>query len=190
MWGSFFEILSQQAPNLFFSLVSKKTFPREVSLYTTSTLFFPLVCLLKKSSLFRVTQLTDICVVDYPSHAKRFELVYVLLSIPLRFRFLIHFFISENEFVPSMSMLFKNAVWVEREVWDMFGIFFYDHPDLRRILTDYGFDGFPFRKNFPLTGYFELRYDDEKMHIVYEPVELAQTYRYFNFLSPWEKLVI
>ena len=81
-------------------------------------------------------------------------------------------------------------MWLEREAWDMFGLFFYDHPDLRRILTDYGFDGFPLRKNFPLSGYIELRYDDEKMHIVYEPIELTQNYRYFNFLSPWENVII
>src|SRR5690606_17235512 len=102
----------------------------------------------------------------------------------LDYRIIITSFLDENSSLPSLTKLFSSSVWLEREVWDMFGIIFTGHPDLRRLLTDYGFDGFPLRKDFPLSGYIELRYDDEKMHIIYEPVEFTQNFRYFNSISP------
>lgn len=149
------------------------------NIYTT-------INLLKFNSLFKLTNLGDICVVDNPNCQKRFEICYNLLSIHHNMRFF--FKTYTNTQVQSITRFFASANWLEREVWDMFGIFFAEHPDLRRILTDYGFDGFPLRKDFPLTGYIEIRYDDEKSAIVYESLELSQEYRLFNFTSPWEKI--
>ena len=130
--------------------------------------------------------LVDICGVDYPERDLRFEVVYNLLSLRHNRRIRVKVHTDEEMPVPSVARLFPTANWFERECWDMFGIFFSDHPDLRRILTDYGFDGHPFRKDFPLTGYVEVRYDDEQRRVVYEPVTLTQEFRSFDFLSPWE----
>ena len=132
--------------------------------------------------------LVDICGVDYPERAERFEVVYNLLSLRHNQRIRIKLSVDEDTPVPSVAGVFPAASWFERECWDMFGIFFSGHPDLRRILTDYGFDGHPFRKDFPLTGYVELRYDDEQRRVVYEPVKLRQGFRSFDYLSPWEAL--
>lgn len=151
-----------------------------------TSLPFVLINFLKKSSQFEISCLVDICVVDNPNKMERFEILYNLLSIKQNFRFYIKTFTNLRTW--SLTSLYTSANWLEREVWDMFGIFFINHPDLRRILTDYGFEGFPLRKDFPLTGYVELRYDDEKSNIVYEPLELAQEYRLFLFNSPWEKI--
>ena len=118
--------------------------------------------------------------------AERFDVVYNLLSLSHNQRIRIKVATDENAPVPSMTQLFNSAGWFEREVWDMFGIFFSDHPDLRRMLTDYGFEGHPLRKDFPLTGYVEVRYDDEQKRVVYEPVKLTQDFRSFDFMSPWE----
>jgi len=131
-------------------------------------------------------QLIDITVVDFPDREKRFEVVYQLLSIKYNRRIRIKVRTTADIAVPSMVKVFSSAGWFERETYDMFGVFFDGHPDLRRILTDYGFDGHPLRKDFPLTGYTEVRYDEEKKAIVYEPVELDQEYRTFDFESPWE----
>ena len=131
-------------------------------------------------------QLTDLTAVDYPNRPYRFELVYQLLSITHNRRMRVLVAVEDGNVVPSVLPVFNAANWAEREVWDMFGIFFSGHPDLRRLLTDYGFEGHPLRKDFPLTGYVEVRYDDTKRQVVYEPVHLVQEYRDFDFLSPWE----
>ncbi len=131
-------------------------------------------------------QLVDVTAVDYPARAERFEVVYNLLSVSQNTRIRVKITASEDTLVPTAVELFKSANWLEREVWDMYGILFSGHPDLRRILTDYGFEGHPQRKDFPLTGYVELRYDEEQKRVVYEPVKLTQDFRNFDYLSPWE----
>jgi NADH-quinone oxidoreductase subunit C len=130
--------------------------------------------------------LVDVCGVDYPERERRFEVVYNLLSISHNQRIRVKVEVAEDEPVPSVAQLYPTANWFEREVWDLYGVFFADHPDLRRILTDYGFEGHPLRKDFPLTGHVEVRYDDEQKRVVYEPVRLTQDFRSFDFLSPWE----
>tara|TARA_B100001029_G_scaffold115750_1_gene95813 strand:- start:2617 stop:3249 length:633 start_codon:yes stop_codon:yes gene_type:complete len=135
-------------------------------------------------------QLMDICGVDYPERPQRFEVVYNLLSLVHNNRVTVKVMLDDNSSIPSVSKVFSSADWWEREIWDLFGIFFSGHPDLRRILTDYGFDGHPLRKDFPLTGYVEVRYDDAQKRVVYEPVKLTQEYRDFDFLSPWEGMNI
>ncbi len=131
-------------------------------------------------------QLMEIAGVDYPSRPERFEVVYMLLSLTLNSRIMVKVTTSEDQPVPTVTTLWPVAGWLEREVFDMFGVLFDGNPDLRRILTDYGFEGHPFRKDFPLTGYQELRYSEDEKRVVYEPVELAQDLRQFDFLSPWE----
>jgi NADH-quinone oxidoreductase subunit C len=157
-----------------------------------------LCCHVKRESLAQVlkflrddaacafTVLCDICGVDYPDRPLRFEVVYNLLSMSLNQRIRLKVETDEEQPVPSAVGLFSSAGWWEREAWDLFGIYFADNPDLRRILTDYGFEGHPLRKDFPLTGYVELRYDEEQKAVVYEPVKLQQEFRSFDFLSPWE----
>ncbi len=130
--------------------------------------------------------LVDLCGVDYPERPERFEVVYNLLSHRHNLRIRIKTSTDEDTPVPSVSGLFSSAAWFEREAWDLYGIFFSDHPDLRRLLTDYGFEGYPMRKDFPLTGYVEVRYDDEEKRVIYEPVALTQEFRSFDYLSPWE----
>jgi NADH-quinone oxidoreductase subunit C len=130
--------------------------------------------------------LIDLAGVDYPERAQRFEVVYHLLSPRLNQRMRVKLVTDEAIQVPSVIPVFPNADWYEREAYDMFGILFSGHPDLRRLLTDYGFQGYPLRKDFPLTGYVEVRYDDEKKRVVYEPVKLTQDFRNFDFESPWE----
>lgn len=141
---------------------------------------------LKKTTVLKFTILADICVVDYPNRIYRYEIVYNLLSSFYNLRLFIKFFLKDSDYILTLTSLYSSSGWLEREVWDLYGIFFFKNPDLRRILTDYGFEYYPFRKDFPLTGYLELRYDDSLNSIVYEPVELAQEYRIFNFISPWE----
>ncbi len=132
------------------------------------------------------TQLVDVCGVDYPEDVERFEIVYNLLSMSHNTRVRLKIRTDEDTPVPSSVGLFSSSNWWEREVWDMYGVAFTGHPDLRRILTDYGFEGHPLRKDFPLTGYVELRYDDEQKRVVYEPVKLTQEFRTFDFESPWD----
>jgi NADH-quinone oxidoreductase subunit C len=134
--------------------------------------------------LFKV--LVDLCGVDYPERPERFEVVYNLLSLKHNRRIRVKVATDETGPVPSVTSVYSAAGWYEREAWDLFGIFFSDHPDLRRILTDYGFEGHPLRKDFPLTGYVEVRYDEDRKRVVYEPVKLKQEFRSFDFLSPWE----
>ena len=156
------------------------------------TLTVPLASLMNVLNFLRddpncqFKQLMDICGIDYPAEEKRFGVVYNLLSLTLNLRVRVKIFTDEETPVPTSTGLFNSANWFEREVWDMYGVYFSEHPDLRRILTDYGFEGHPLRKDFPLTGYVELRYDDEQKRVVYEPVKLTQDFRSFDFLSPWE----
>jgi NADH-quinone oxidoreductase subunit C len=141
---------------------------------------------LRDDPQLRFEQLMDVCGVDYPSRPERFEVVYNLLSLSQNRRIRVKVAAAEGEAVPTAVEIYRSANWYEREVWDLFGVYFEGHPDLRRILTDYGFEGHPLRKDFPLTGYVEVRYDDEQKRVVYEPVKLTQDYRNFDFLSPWE----
>ncbi len=134
----------------------------------------------------RFTTLIDITAIDWPDREKRFELVYHLLSMSLNARVRVKAALREDEIAPSITSIFPNANWYEREVFDMYGILFSGHPDLRRLLTDYGFRGHPLRKDFPTTGYVEVRYDEAQKRVVYEPVKLTQEYRMFDFMSPWE----
>ena len=147
---------------------------------------FETLVLLKNTETLNFSQLTDLTAVDFPDRLKRFELVYQLLSIENNKRVRVICSIDDGQIVPSVTSIYKSAEWPEREVWDMYGLFFSDHPDLRRLLTDYGFEGHPLRKDFPLTGYVEARYDDIEKRVAYQPVQLTQEYRDFDFLSPWE----
>ena len=144
------------------------------------------ILFLKTNTKCKFKQLIDITAVDYPQREKRFKIVYMLLSHENNLRIIINTNVDEKELVPSITKIFPSANWMEREVFDMYGVSFKDHPDLRRILTDYGFDGFPLRKDFPLTGHTEVRYSEEKKKVIYEPVKLDQEYRDFDFQSPWE----
>ena len=141
---------------------------------------------LRDEANFKFVQLTDICGVDYPERAKRFDVVYHLLSLKHNMRIRIKTQAGDETPVPSVVEVYPCANWYEREVWDMYGVMFDGHPDLRRLLTDYGFQGHPGRKDFPLTGYVELRYSEEERRVVYEPVKLQQEFRDFDFMSPWE----
>ena len=142
---------------------------------------------LKKHPELKFKQLVDILAVDYPSKEKRFEVVYLLLSHEKNLRISVKVRVRDDEKIFTLTNIFPSANWLEREVFDMNGIIFQNHPDLRRILTDYGFEGFPLRKDFPLTGYKEVRYDPEKKKVTYEPVKLQQAYRDFDFKSPWQR---
>ena len=144
------------------------------------------ILFLKTNDKCRFKQLIDITAVDYPEKEKRFKIVYLLLSHENNLRILVSANLDEKMPVPSITKIFPSANWMEREVFDMYGISFKDHPDLRRILTDYGFDGYPLRKDFPLTGHLEVRYSEEKKKVISEPVKLDQEYRDFDFESPWE----
>ncbi len=144
------------------------------------------VIFLKKNNLTKFRQLIDITAVDYIGSENRFKMIYLFLSHEYNLRINITFSINENEVVNSLTKIFPSANWMEREVFDMYGIKFNDHPDLRRILTDYGFTGHPLRKDFPITGHNEVRYSEEKKKVIYEPVKLEQNYRNFDYSSPWE----
>lgn len=144
------------------------------------------ILFLKTNEKCKFKQLIDITAVDYPQREKRFKIVYLLLSHENNLRIVININIDEKIIVPSITKIFPSANWMEREVFDMYGISFKDHPDLRRILTDYGFKGYPLRKDFPLTGHTEVRYSEDKKKVIYEPVKLDQEYREFDFESPWE----
>ena len=141
---------------------------------------------LRDDPLCRFIQLMDLCGADYPERRKRFEVVYHLLSLQDNVRIRLKCSVADGDTVPTATDVFPNADWYEREAFDLYGIVFEGHPDLRRILTDYGFEGHPLRKDFPLTGFTEVRWDDEERRVVYEPVQLQQEYRNFDYLSPWE----
>ena len=141
---------------------------------------------LKENQNFIFDQLIDITAVDYPSNSLRFEIIYILLSMVLNKRVVVKTFLGESEGIESITTIHKSADWYERECYDLFGIQFLNHPDLRRIMTDYNFEGHPLRKDFPLTGHTEVRYDDLEKKVIYEPVRLTQEYRNFDYMSPWE----
>lgn len=159
----------------------------ETVFYVYPEYLFNFVSFLKDHINAQFKFLIDITAVDYPSRIKRFSVVYNFLSIPFNSRIRIKTVVDEIESVPSVTALYSSASWWEREVWDMFGIFFSNHPDLRRILTDYGFEGHPLRKDFPLSGYVEVSYDYFEKRVITQPVEMTQELRYFDFASPWEQ---
>jgi NADH-quinone oxidoreductase subunit C len=144
------------------------------------------VTFLRDDTACQFVSFVDVCGADYPSRAKRFDVVYHLLSPKKNVRIRVKVMTDEDTPVPSITGVYPGADWFERETYDLYGVLFSGHPDLRRLLTDYGFDGHPLRKDFPLTGFVEVRYDDEVKRVVYEPVELKQEFRNFDFLSPWE----
>lgn len=160
----------------------------ELTLYVAPTALHPVMTFLRDHTNCQFKSVQDITGVDYPTREHRFEVVYNMLSMRYNARIRVKTYASETTPVPSIVPLFSVANWQEREVYDMFGVFFVGHPDLRRILTDYGFEGHPLRKDFPLTGYVEVRYDEEKKRVVQEPLELTQAFRNFEgALSPWEQ---
>jgi NADH-quinone oxidoreductase subunit C len=165
---------------------SSKIHHNQLYLNIDSNDLLEVILYLKTSDETRFRQLIDITAVDYPEKDLRFKLVYLLLSHEFNQRILIDFYINENEVVSALTPIFPASNWMEREVFDMYGIKFKDHPDLRRILTDYGFEGHPLRKDFPLTGQNEVRYSEDKKKVIYEPVKLEQNYRNFDYESPWE----
>ena len=159
----------------------------ELMLRTTPANVIKVMSFLRDDSRCAFRQMVDVCGVDYLGREPRFDVVYNLLSTSANLRVRVKVATDERTPVPSMVSLYPGAGWFEREVWDMYGVLFHGNPDLRRILTDYGFDGHPLRKDFPLTGYVEVRYDDAQKRVVYEPVKLNQAFRNFDYLSPWEK---
>ncbi|MGQ3297990.1 NADH-quinone oxidoreductase subunit C [Reyranella sp.] len=158
----------------------------ELILETTPDKVIALLAYLRDDPKCLFKQLVDICGVDWPEREKRFDVVYNLLSVKNNQRVRVKLMTDETTPVPSAASVYSSAGWFERETYDLYGVWFSDHPDLRRILTDYGFEGHPLRKDFPLTGFVELRWDDVQKRVVYEPVKLAQEFRRFDFLSPWE----
>ena len=172
--------------NLGDSLLSIEWEKDELVLRTQRQTLITVMAFLKDDSKCLFKTLVDLCGSDYPEDEDRLEVVYNLLSLKRNMRIRVKVRTDTASAVPSLSNLFLSAEWNEREAWDMYGIFFSDHPDLRRLLTDYGFEGHPLRKDFPLTGYVEVRYDDEQKRVVYDPVKLTQEFRTFDFLSPWE----
>jgi len=155
---------------------------------TEAEKIFKVIKILKEDTNLLFDQLIDVTAIDYPSREKRFDMIYLLISLTLNQRILVKTAIDERTVLESISIIHKAANWYERECYDLFGIQFSKHPDLRRIMTDYNFEGHPLRKDFPLTGHMEVRYDDLEKKVVYEPVKLAQEYRDFNYMSPWEGL--
>jgi NADH-quinone oxidoreductase subunit C len=158
----------------------------ELNIETSAAEILRVLEFLKEDKRCRFLQLVDLCGVDYPQRQPRFDVVYHLLSLHLNQRVRVRVRTDETAAVPSAIEVYPAANWFEREAFDMYGILFSGHPDLRRLLTDYGFDGYPLRKDFPLTGHVEVRYDEVEKRVVYEPVKLTQEFRTFDFLSPWE----
>ena len=180
----------------FEELLSKK-FNEQFSVYSNDKYFgvniikdsvYSLIKYLSELEKQNFNQLIDITAIDYPSRELRFDVVYLLLSLSLNQRVVVKTSLKENDVLESVTTLYKSANWYERECYDLFGIKFVNHPDLRRIMTDYNFEGHPLRKDFPLTGHTEVRYNDLEKRVVYEPVNLAQEYRNFDYSSPWEGL--
>ncbi len=158
----------------------------ELSITVRAPSIVKVMTFLRDDATCRFKQLVDVCGVDWPERELRFDVVYHLLSMKHNQRIRVKVATDEATPVPSVTGVFSSAGWFERETWDLYGVIFSDHPDLRRLLTDYGFEGHPLRKDFPLTGYVEMRYDEDKKRCVYEPVKLTQDFRSFDFLSPWE----
>jgi len=166
----------------------KKTEIRHDQLYISieSEDLLNVALFIKNNENTKFRQLIDLTVVDYPENSQRFKVVYLFLSHEFNQRIILSYLINENEVIPSLTSIFPAANWMEREVFDMYGVKFKDHPDLRRILTDYGFEGHPLRKDFPLTGHTEVRYSEDQKKVISEPVKLEQNYRNFDYESPWE----
>ena len=158
----------------------------ELTVMLSKSILLKVLNFLKDDKVFQFKQLIDLCGVDYPNRTDRFEIVYHLLSINLNQRIRIKLSVNDGDTVPSIVSLYDAANWYEREVWDLYGVIFTDHPDLRRILTDYGFEGHPLRKDFPLSGFVQVKYDDAEKRVVNEKVNLVQDFRRFDFESPWE----
>jgi NADH-quinone oxidoreductase subunit C len=158
----------------------------QLYLYIDSKDLIDVTLFIKNNENTKFRQIIDITVVDYPENSQRFKLVYLFLSHEFNQRIILSYLINENEVIPSLTSIYPAANWMEREVFDMYGVKFKDHPDLRRILTDYGFEGHPLRKDFPLTGHTEVRYSEELKKVIKEPVKLEQNYRNFDYESPWE----
>jgi len=179
---------------IYFSFINFKL--NILYLFIKKDYLFEFLFILKKNLLFKYFLLIDLTAVDFLKINKRFILCYNYLNIFFNYRIYLYFYVNNlfnyfnlieiKNMISSISNIFSNAVWLEREVWDMFGIFFFNHPDLRRILTDYGFQSFPLRKDFPLTGFYEIRYDETLKIIIYESLNLIQEYRFFNFINPWK----
>jgi NADH-quinone oxidoreductase subunit C len=180
------ELVDEIAPSLGEALLETALERGELTLRVQRRAIVRVLTQLRDGPNCQFKMLVDLCGVDYPERDERFDVVYHLLSLRHNQRIRVKVRTDEATPVPSVTGIFSAAVWYERETWDMFGVYFSDHPDLRRILTDYGFEGHPLRKDFPQTGYVELRYDDEQKRVVYEPVALRQAWRSFDFLSPWE----
>ena len=168
-------------------IIDTNEFYGEKQVVVKTNKIYEVLAKLHSNSLVPFDQLIDITAIDYPDNIPRFEVVYILLSTVSKKRLTVKIRVNEGDLVKSSTGIFKSANWSEREIWDMFGIFFSGHPDLRRLLTDYGFEGHPLRKDFPLTGRVQVKYDTEQNRVVYEPVNLIQEYRDFDFLSPWER---
>ena len=158
----------------------------ELTVILSKSILLKVLSFLKDDKVCQFKQLIDLCGVDYPNRIDRFEIVYHLLSINLNQRIRIKLSVNDDDTVPSVVSLYEAANWYEREVWDLYGVIFTDHPDLRRILTDYGFEGHPLRKDFPLSGFVQVKYDDAEKRVVNEKVNLVQDFRRFDFESPWE----
>ena len=167
-------------------IVSSKIKHNQILITIDDNNLIEVLLFLKTNSITKFRQLIEITAVDYPEKDLRFRMVYLLLSHETNSRIVIDYYIKENKIIPSVTNIFPSANWMEREVFDMYGIEFKDHPDLRRILTDYGFEGHPLRKDFPLTGHEEVRYSEDNKKVIYEPVKLEQNYRNFDYESPWE----
>ena len=178
--------LSEYLSLKFGDRIDIRTAHDELTLVAARDDLLELLRFLHDDSRCRFVSFTDVCGVDYPARAQRFDVVYHLMSPTQNARIRVKVETDEDTPVPSVTEIYPGAEWFEREAYDMYGILFSGHPDLRRILTDYGFDGHPLRKDFPTTGFVEVRYDEERKQVVYEPVKLAQEYRNFDYLSPWE----
>jgi len=180
------ELGDQVAAALKGQVISREIMHGELILWVERTAIREVLTHLRDEPRLLFKVLLDVTAVDYPNRPERFEIVYNLLSLKHNRRVRVKLATDEDKPVPSVTGVFRSAGWYERETWDLFGVYFADHPDLRRILTDYGFEGHPMRKDFPLTGYVEVRYDEDQKRVVYEPVKLKREFRSFDFMSPWE----
>jgi NADH/F420H2 dehydrogenase subunit C len=170
---------------LLFPWVTTIWIKNEMVVYTSHKHLYQVIYFLKNHTNSLYKTVADTTAIDYPEYQERFEVAYNLLSTSYNSRIRVKTIIDEITPIPSMTSIYQGLNWMERETWDMFGIYFYNHPDLRRILTDYGFDGFPLLKNYPLSGYLEVRYDDEQKRVINEPIEMSQEFRNFDLISPW-----
>ncbi|MGH6952144.1 MAG: NADH-quinone oxidoreductase subunit C [Vitreimonas sp.] len=190
MRGTLEDLGAHIATTMTSAIVDRQVAFGELTLIARAEHIYTVLKFLRDDARCKFTTLIDICGADYPERAKRFDVVYHLLSMQLNHRIRIKVETDEETPVPSVVDVYPCADWFEREAFDMYGIVFANHPDLRRLLTDYGFQGFPLRKDFPLSGHVEVRYDPEQQRVIYEPVKLTQAFRNFDFLSPWEGMTL